>query len=172
MYLEANGHFRIDSLFAERIAKRHRNVGTKPAYFLAERPRDKDAVTLYSVFINAVDEYDFAIKAFGSKAHLNKLKEISWFMNGWPGCLSFQGYTAWLEDMAERDLSLGKEVLIARAKEGDVSAAKKLVDMNRTPNAKGRPKKEDIQREAVRKADERQDIEDDLKRLNVIKIRG
>lgn len=172
MYLEQTGHYRTDSLFKERIAKRHKNRGTKAVYTLTEREPAKGYEKLYDIFINSADEYDFAIKAFGAKGHLDKLKEISWFMEGWQGCPSFRGYNAWLDDMKERDASIGKKVLIERAQDGDVTAAKKLIDLHKQTASKGRPKKEDIQREAAKRAEEKTDIEEDLKRLNVIKIRG
>ena len=37
MYLEENGQYRTDSLFVERIAKRHKNRGLKAVYCLNER---------------------------------------------------------------------------------------------------------------------------------------
>jgi len=174
MYLERNGQFRTDSLFVERIAKRHKKAGTTAVYCLSERMNNKDVSRLYDIFINSVDEYDFAIKAFGSKAHLDKLKELKWFNEGWAGCATFRGYAAWLEDMQERDRSLAKQVLVTRAKEGDVSAAKKLADMNKPVKgvSAGRPKAADIKREAAIIAEEQAEIDDDLKRLGVIPIRG
>lgn len=174
MYLEQNGQFRTDSLFFERIAGRHKKAGTEPVYCLSERQDKGDCKRLYEIFIAAVDEYDFAIKAFNSKAHLDRLKDISWFMNGWPGCKTFRGYSAWLEDMRERDASIAKTVLVERAREGDVSAARKLSDMSKPAKTgtAGRPKKEDIKREAARIAQEQSDIDDDIKRLgNVISLR-
>lgn len=172
MYLEANGQFRTDSLFVERLAARHKKAGLEPVYSLSERNSKNGKPILYDLFITCADEYDFAVKAFGSKALLDRLKGIKWFTEGWRGCLTFRGYDTWLEDMAARDASIGKKVLIERASDGDVSAAKKLVDMDKKVQTKGRPKKEDIKREAVKQADERRDIEDDMKRLNVIKLRG
>tara|TARA_Y100001973_G_C5012042_1_gene238846 strand:+ start:68 stop:586 length:519 start_codon:yes stop_codon:yes gene_type:complete len=172
MYLEANGFYRTDSLFVERIAKRHKEKGTEPEYSLSERLPKEDDKNLYQLFLDSADEYDFAIKAFGAKGHLDKLKEISWFMKGWPGCRSFRGYEAWLDDMQERDASIGKKVLIEKAQDGDVTAAKKLIDLHKQTASKGRPKKEDIAKEAAKKAEEDDIIEDSLKRLNVIKLRG
>lgn len=172
MYLESNGQFRTDSLFVERIAKRHKNAGTQPVYCLSERQEKQDCPKLYDIFINSADEYDFAIKAFGSKGQLDKLKQVKWFTEGWQGCMTFRGYDAWLDDMRERDLSTAKKVLLDRAADGDVSAAKKLVDMNKPTHVRGRPKKEDITREAARQAEEKTDIADDAKRLNIVKFRG
>lgn len=172
MYLESNGQFRTDSLFVERLTKRHKDAGAEPVYCLSERQEKKGVKRLYDLFISAVDEYDFAVKAFGSKAHLDKLKSIQWFLHGWAGCKTFRGYNAWLEDMEARDESTGKRILIEKAEDGDVSAAKKLIDMNKKTNTKGRPKKEDIQREAAKKADEAAEVQDDLKRLNIVPIRG
>ena len=172
MYLEQTGAYRTDSLFKERIAKRHKNKGLKPVYALTERDAVGDCKKLYDIFINSVDEYDFAIKAFGSKGHVDKLKTIKWFLEGWPGCSSFRGYNAWLEDMQARDESLGKRILIEKAEDGDVGAAKKLIDMNKTTSPLGRPKKEDIRKAVAKKVEEQTDIEEDLKRLNVIKLRG
>lgn len=172
MYLEANGQFRTDSLFVERIAKRHREAGHSPVYCLSERKEHKDCQKLYQIFIDSADEYDFAIKAFGSKGHLDKLKTIKWFMDGWQGCATFRGYSAWLDDMQDRDASIGKKILIEKAQDGDVTAAKKLIDLHKQTASKGRPKKEDIAREAAKRAEEDDIVEDSLKRLNVIKLRG
>lgn len=172
MYLESNGLYRTDSLFVERIAKRHKNQGIKPVYCLNERQAVKGCEQLYKVFIESADEYDFAIKAFGSKGHLDKLKDVKWFTEGWQGSVTFRGYNAWLEDMKERDASIGKKVLIEKAQDGDVNAAKKLIDMHKQSSSKGRPKKEDIIKAAAKKAEEKTDVEEDLKRLNVIKLRG
>jgi len=172
MYLEENGQYRTDSLFVERIAKRHKNRGLKAVYCLNERQAVKGCEQLYKIFMESADEYDFAIKAFGSKGHLDRLKNVKWFTEGWQGSVTFRGYDAWLEDMKERDASIGKKVLLEKAQDGDVTAAKKLLDMHKQTSSKGRPKKEDITREAKKVAEEKTDIEDDLKRLNVIKIRG
>lgn len=178
MYIGHDGRYRTDSLFVERITKHHGKIKLSPVYTLSER-QEKDGVkSLYDIFINSVDEYDFAIKAFGSKAHLDKLKEIKWFNESWRGFRGFRGYNAWLDDMSERDISLGKQVLMQRAREGDTSAARKLIDMNKPNNTKqgaGRPKKEDIKRESIRLAEEQHDVKEDLQRLNsanVIKLRG
>lgn len=171
MYLEKSGQFRTDSLFFERIAKRHKQQGIKPLYCLSERQDKGECKRLYEIFINSVDEYAFAIKAFGCKAQLDKLKEIKWFREGWVGCKTFRGYNAWLEDMRERDASTAKRVLIEKTLDGDISAAKKLADMSKpAAGTKGRPKKEDIRRESVRLAEEKTDVEDDLKRLGSSKI--
>lgn len=172
MYLEENGQYRTDSLFVERIMKRHKNRGLTPVYCLNERQELKGCPQLYKLFMESADEYDFAVKAFGSKGHLDKLKNVKWFMEGWQGSVTFRGYAAWLEDMKERDASIGKKVLIEKAQDGDVNAAKKLIDMHKQTASKGRPKKEDIIKEAAKKAEEKTDIEEDLKRLNVIKLRG
>jgi len=172
MYLEENGQYRTDSLFVERIMKRHKNRGLTPVYCLNERQSIKDCPQLYKIFMESADEYDFAVKAFGSKGHLDKLKNIKWFTEGWQGSVTFRGYDAWLDDMRERDLSTAKKVLLDRAADGDVSAAKKLVDMNKPTHVRGRPKKEDITREAARQAEEKTDIADDAKRLNIVKFRG
>lgn len=173
MYFEKNGLFRTDSLFVERMSKRHKNAGHTPVYCLNERQAVQDTQQLYQVFMNSVDEYDFAMQAFGNKAHLDRLKNVKWFTEGWQGCISFRGYNAWLEDMKERDLSLAKKILIEKATDGDVNAAKKLIDINKSaPQTKGRPKKADIVKEAKKVAEEKSDIDDDLKRLNVIKLRG
>lgn len=172
MYLEQNGAFRTDSLFYERLQTRHRKKGIKPVYSLNERVTPEGAKSLYQLFISCADEYDFAIKAFGSKQHLEKLKDVSWFMNGEvKGCLSFRGYSAWLEDMQERDFSMAKAVLIEKARDGDVGAAKKLYDVSKpsNPNTKGRPKKEDIAKAAAQQVEDHQDLEEDIKRLTLVR---
>lgn len=179
MYLEFKGQYRTDSLFSERINKRQKEAGYKPVYCLIERKAYDNVKSLYDIFINSIDEYDFAIQAFGSKAHLDKLKSIKWFTQGWRGCSAYRGYNAWLDDMKERDASIAKKVIMDQTKGGNISAARKLSDMSKTTETAktgaGRPKAEDIKRESVRIAEEKSDIQDDLNRLNsakVIKLRG
>lgn len=176
MYLETNGQFRTDSLFVERIHRKKNNEGIIPVYTLSEREESKEYKSLYEVFINSLDEYDFAMKAFKSKAHLDHLKGLKWFRESFRGLGSFRGYDAWLEDMRERDASIAKKVLMDKAADGDVSAAKKLADMSKpaVKSTAGRPKKEDIKREAIRHVEERFSDEQDLQRIssNIVKLKG
>lgn len=174
MYLEASGRYRTDSMFYERINWNGTRTDIEPVYYLNE-VKDSDK-NLYKIFINSLDEYDFAIKAFGSKAHLDRLRNTKWFSEGFRGCSTFRGYDCWAEDMRQRDESYAKRILKDKADDGDVGAAKKLADMAKQPKVStaGRPKKEDIKREAVRQVEEKFSVEQDLERVGaqIIKLKG
>jgi len=99
----------------------------------------------YLIYMNSVDEADAAMKIVGSNRHWRKLEKLKWFLNG-DLSISFDGLLNWRRDMALRDATLAKKVLLQSAKEGNISAAKRLLDEYKSSvpkNNVGRPKKED-----------------------------
>lgn len=169
--------FLPDTLFLERIPKRHKDKGIVPEFTLQEYDVEKDGVkykSLYRQFMQCVDEYDAAETILGSQSNWNKLKNCKWFYEGWKGCSVHRGYEAWLEDMKARDYSIAKKALMLAVSEGDTGAAKKLADLTKPKGeeTKGRPRKSDIKQAAVKIAQDKEAFEEDLKRLNVIPIRG
>lgn len=167
-----------DSLFVERIAKRHYDRGLTPKFTLFEKDKvvnGKTIPSMYRLFMECVDEYDAAIKLLGSWAHWEKLRKVKWFSQSWVKCPAHRGADAWIVDMQKRDMSAAKKVLLEAVENGDTTAAKKLADMvSKTASAysRGRPKNEEVVRQAASIAEEKAAVEDDLKRLNVVRIRG
>ena len=177
-YLDSNNQFRTDSLFAERIAQRHLEQGLEPEFTLMERDKEwrgKKLPSMYNLFMQYNDEYEAAIGILGSKAHWDKLARTKWFSKGWVGFSGHRGLETWREDMLDRDMSIAKKTLIEAAKDGDTAAAKKLADLLKQQMPKkqvGRPlKEEDPRKISESTKQEKAEIEEDLNRLNVIKIR-
>lgn len=162
-------------LFLERPPKH--SAGMKPRYTLMETPVEYDGETLpsfYQEVMKCADSYEVCTKLIGSKLVWDNLLKNSWFTKGHKSISYFRGYNAWLEDMKERDTSLAKRVLLKAANRGDVAAAKKLVDMFKPKEvtARGRPSKEEVHKEVVKKADDLLAIKEDLQRMNIIQFRS
>lgn len=174
--VDSRGVMRTDSLFYERLTKRHKDKGIEPIWTLSEQDRTiggKTYPSLYKAYMECVDDYDAGVSLLGSSTHWEKLKKIKWFSEGWKAYPSHRGYKHWADDMFKRDCSIAKKTLMVKAKEGNASAANQLAALlkaERMP-AKGRPKSEDIAIAAASKVEEDAAFEDDIKRLNVIKIR-
>lgn len=162
---------RTDSLFLER-----NKTDLVPLFTLSEQPKDSGGTTypsFYQEFMKCSDEYEAATELIGSKTHWDRLKKCKWFTEGWKDMPTHRGLNAWLEEMKERDISLAKGALIKQVKKGNSTAAKTLIEIvnkDGTPPP-GRPKKEDINYQAARQAEEERGVEDDLKRLNVVPLR-
>lgn len=86
--------------------------------------------SLYQIYMESVDEYDFVMKTFKTMSHFRKLCELDWFMEGWtsPNGSRLEGLKHWREDMRLRDESLAKQQLKDEAKNGNVTAMKTLHD--------------------------------------------
>ena len=96
--------------------------------------------------MNSIDETDAAIKIVGSLKNWRKLCKLKWFMNG-DVTISFDGILNWRLDMAARDITLAKRILLESAKKGNVTAAKRLLDEYKDSvpkNKVGRPLKTDV----------------------------
>jgi len=144
----------------------------QPPFTLHEIDITKEGVeykSLYKIYMAALDEYTFVTETLGSMSHWEKLQKSVWFREGYR---QHRGVAAWKEDMRLRDESLARKVLLTAAKEGDVSAAKKLFDMTKKPAEakRGTFVKEEAKKEAVQRVDEKELWEDTALRLNVVKI--
>ena len=176
IFVDSRGVMRTDSLFYERTTKRHTDKGIEPIWTLCEYARTINGKTypsFYKAYMECVDDYDAGMTLLGSSTHWAKLKKVKWFAEGWKAHPAHRGYNSWAEDMFKRDCSIAKKTLLTKAKEGNASAASQLAALlkaERMP-AKGRPKDADIAMAAASKVEEDAAFEDDIKRLNVIKIR-
>ena len=135
---DEDGHVKTQKLFVEFTEK-----GEVPLFTL------RDSVyqgypSAYQIYMNSIDEYDAAIKLVGSMAHWRKLCKLGWFLKK-IHTKDTSGLIQWREDMALRDMSRAKEIiqesLFAQkcTKEGelysvtDSNAAKKLLDLAKSP---------------------------------------
>lgn len=174
--IDDRGVMRTDSLFYERLTKKQRDKGVEAIWTIREYPRVIDGKTypsFYQAYMKCVDDYDAGITLLGSSAHWKKLKAIKWFADGHKSIGGHRGYSHWPEDMFLRDASLAKKILIEKAKEGNTSSAVALAALLKATKAstKGRPKAEDIAQAAADIVEEDSAFAEDIKRLNVVKIR-
>jgi hypothetical protein len=94
----------------------------------------KTYTSMYQVFMSCIDEYEAAERLLGSQAHWRKLSSIKWFAEGvaeW----GHEGLDSWREDMRARDESKAKAVLMEQAANGNVNAAKALMDKSKVAKA-------------------------------------
>lgn len=105
--------------------------------------------SIYQIYMQCVDEHEAALKIVGSLAHWRKLCGLSWFMDGLhigpiENGYDLPGVAQWREDMAARDASRAKKLLMEAAEEGNVQAQRILFDSsNKTPKAaKSKQKKQ------------------------------
>lgn len=89
----------------------------------------KGSKSMYQIYMACDTEYDAAITLLGSWPHWQKLCRCGWF----------QSYIEdWREERKLREQAIAKKALIKKAKEGDVSASRALLQDEKKP--KGRPK--------------------------------
>lgn len=118
------------------------NSNEEAPYTLKERDitkGDKHYVSLCRVYLESADEYEAAMRLVGSWAHWQKLCNLQWFMKGMPQ-FGFEGLESLRETMAARDRSLARKKLIEAAEQGNVTAAKAILESAPKQKA-GRPQK-------------------------------
>jgi len=137
-YICENGHYAIKQMFLE-LNDGGGVKGVKPCFTLKNREH-KGYPSAYEVYMSSVDEYDAALKLAPNMRVWDKMLESEWFMNGMDQ-RSFDGVSAWREHMRLRDASLAKRVLLEKASDNDVSAAKALLGEVKVKKPVGRANK-------------------------------
>ena len=134
----SGGAHRTESLFNEVIQAVTR-AKLKPIYSLRDYDY-KGYPSAYQIYITSIDEREAALKLVGSLSHWRKLCKLRWFMNGKPEC-QFEGLAQWREDMAARDATEAKRVIIEQCRENNVPAARALNQMaDKVPKSVTKPK--------------------------------
>ena len=112
---------------------RHQTPTTECLYTL----KDTDwngCKSMYLIYMNAGSEYEAALKLLGSWSHWNKLCQCTWFK---------PYIESWREEREIREAAIGKATLIDKALEGNVSAAKELVNQIKETGKLGRKSQKD-----------------------------
>lgn len=138
---DRTGRFLTQALFLETNKT---ELGYKPLYSIRSGENKKGLPSARDIYLASVDEYDASIKLVGSVDHWQRLTSVNpngeytcrWFMLGTE---EFEGLLAWREEMRLRDESFAKAVLQEQALEGNVSAAKALLELTKQKAAVGRP---------------------------------
>lgn len=111
---------------------RHQTTtGTIPVYTLKDTDW-KDCSSMYLIYMEEESEYEAAMKLLGSWAHWNKLCKCTWFK---------PYLEAWRDERDIKEAAIGKKTLIEAALDGNVTAAKELVNKVIKPKKMGRPTK-------------------------------
>ena len=97
----------------------------------------KGTKSMYQIYMSCGSEYEAAQKILGSWKHWEILCSAPFFA---------KEVEKWREEREIREAALGRATLIQQAQEGNVSAAKALVDAA-TKKKAGRPSKADIEAE-------------------------
>lgn len=125
---DKRGAHKTESLFNETIQMKSR-LNYEPLYSLRDYDY-KGYYSAYQIYMNSIDERDAALKLVGSMAHWRKLLQLAWFMNGRPEC-QFEGIAQWREDMAQRDSTEAKRVIMDACQENNVPAARALEQLSK-----------------------------------------
>jgi len=115
--------FRTESLFFETC-----NVRSKekfPPMYCLRAFEKNDLPSAYLIYMFSVDENEAALKIVGCLAHWRRLCSLNWFINGRTE-RGFEGIAQWRLDMAARDATQAKKVLMQTCSEGNVTSAKAL----------------------------------------------
>lgn len=169
---DGNGTWRTKTLFVEMLGPKQIEKH-KPPYTLHEVDIERQGIkyqSLYKLFMECADAYEFCTKYLGGPAHLKSLKKSKWFYDGHR---AHRGWDAWEEDMKLRDNSLAKRALILATKEGKTQAASKLYDNTKEVESKrGRFVKDEAIKQAAKKVEDDDFLKDAASRLNVYDLRA
>lgn len=148
--LASNGSGLTQGLFYE-----YRTQGLEdPVYTLKDKDW-KGCLSMYKIYMSCDTEYEAAMKLLGSWSHWKRLTEAGWFK---------VYLNQWREEMDIRNAALGKTVIICQAREGNVTAARDLLNMAKESTGRGRPNKKEKE-ERLRK-----EAEIDAKVISLLKI--
>lgn len=155
-YTDKQGRYRTRSLFVETIGKDQKKAGFTPLYTLKGDPKYID---LHDLYIQSGDptEYIFAMKAFDSWQHFKHLESLAWFR---------YHLQEWREELEVKLRSDGIRALAEASAEGTrgISAAKFLADRG-WEKKRGRPSKDEVEREKRIQAQMQEELHEDAARL-------
>lgn len=120
---DARGHRRMGSLFREMSQDQNRD----PIFTMRDVSTD-GLPSIYEMYMTSLDEYDAIMKIVGSQQHWRKLCSAEWFMEGSIE-KGFTGLNQWRQDMEQRDASAAKKLIQDKMADGDLQAAKVMLDI-------------------------------------------
>lgn len=134
-----NNQYLTQSLFYEC---RHQTKSEYCPFTLRENDFD-GYISVYKIFMESDSEYDCAKKLLNSWRHWNILCEAGFFRNH---------LEMWREEKAVREAAIGINTLVEAAKDGNITAAKFLVDKNTSKKRAGRPTRTEVIEEKKKQA--------------------
>jgi len=131
-----------------------------PLYTLKLNDTRGELPSLYQLYLDCNDptEYTFAIAAFGEWYHWKVISELAWMQ---------EHIEKWRAELEIKMRSEAVKVILEEAKsgKGKYNAAKFISDAGWRPKTKGRPSKEEVQRQGKIAAGINAAIEADLERI-------
>ena len=158
-YTDKMGRYMTRSLFIETILKEQSAKGIKPMYSLTGVQGYTD---VHAMYVNSADPtgYSFAISAFESWDHFVYLSNLQWFR---------KHLVSWEAELEIKMRSEGiKQLMTTATTEGSrgTTAAKYIADAG-WKTKRGRPSKEEVEREQIQQARIKEELGDDAKRMNL-----
>lgn len=102
-------------------------------------------VSFSSVYLDSTDEYEAAMRLVGSWKHWQKLCQLKWFTEGLPQ-FNWEGIESLRATMSARDRSLARRELLKATEQGNVTAAKAVLE-GKEIKKQGRPQKGVVEEE-------------------------
>lgn len=144
--IDKQGRRRTKSLFWEYRLESDGQY--EPVFTLADYDRPCGCKSMYHIYMAADTEYEAAQTLLGSWAHWEKLCECTWFK---------PFIDQWRKEVRIREKAIAKTVLLEQASEGNVTAAKALIEEDKK---RGRPSKQEI----AQNAKEAEEVEEFLRK--------
>lgn len=164
------GSFIKGMIHEVKIAMGHGNrYRGKATRFTMRDYEYKDMVSLKQIYMNTIDEYECAMKAFGSWDHWLYLLTDTYFFNGSGKSKAiWTGIVDWREEKRLLEQNKAKKIISDLADRGNFAAAKMLFDNTiEKVSGAGRPSKEKILEKITQEAEKAQQVHDDMKRIRL-----
>ena len=136
-YISDQGHYMTQGLFYEY---RHQTKNFDAPYNLREDDY-KGSKSVYKIYMSCDTEYEAAQKILGSWKHWEILCKSPFFS---------KEIEKWREERAIREQALAKGVLLEQTREGNITAAKGVLETHK--RKAGRPSKIEVEGERKRQA--------------------
>ena len=159
---DSRGAYRTN-LFREFNTISHKDQ--PPMYTMHEEDRN-GLPSAKRIYMEAESEYDAAMQLVGSWQHWKRLLRCKPFTKGLPN-QQWEGLDFWREEKEIRDKAEAFKQLKKSAAKGNVPAQRTIYEGNK--QTKGRPSKQDVAREARIAAGVQSELDDDFKRLQLVK---
>lgn len=134
-FKDSGGRFLTQGLFYEY--RFHSSTDHPPRFNLKEHDWN-GTQSMYKLYMNSISEYDFVYNTLGSMKLWKMLCGTRWFK---------PHVTKWRAEKEEQIEALALQTLIEQAQQGNVSAAKELLKLNKKA---GRPS-EKLKKQAAKK---------------------
>lgn len=136
-----------------------------PIYTMHEQER-KGLPSAKKIYMEAESEYEAAMQLVGSWQHWKRLCRCTYFMKGMANCM-WDGLEDWREEKEIQDKAEAYKQLKKSAEKGNIQAQRLIYEGKK--DSKGRPSKAEVQRQARIAAGVKSEVDDDLKRLSLVK---